>query len=391
MMFLPSFLLFPTLALGAVFSPVLEHKASDLDSRIHRLNIAARHMGKIAGQTLLHPESSAPFSFSRTHDKEQPLHSWYALVDVDSSSQTIGAPGAADAPVELPEGYRQLLAEKRLTEEKVKSNQHYFQQIREAGAGSRLADVLGRRTLAEVPSDVELWKLLLQSIRLGDADFEHQFGMILGSEHERPEEAARAALQKYTFPEIMLLTRSVLFIPALQHVEAMSPGMWADVAEDVVGGARPILNVGLVAGCVKGPVYKYLAESHPQLAYELADTNHVGRQMAQIVRAILFSGLNNWVLFSTLPGSGAFADRPAARATDIGPKFFSGLAQGLLADGAHAQAKRVSLYGAPGWFGTPAEISELNEKIGSEMVTQNPRGVGMNVFHIVLWHFCGQR
>ena len=285
----------------------------------------------------------------------------------------------------------------------VKPNKHYFDAIRAQGPGSRLSGVLRRMRNVDaalamlrwpmqigdgaLADDVRLWKLLMQTIKLGDKDFEHQFG-IVGDGQATAADAAVAALKEYTFPEIMLLTRSVLFLPALQHVEAMSPGMWADNLKDVEGGPRPMLSVGLVAGCVKGPVYKHLAENDPKLALELADTNHVGRQIAQILQAIFTSGLDNWVLFSTLPGSGAFAVDGKARAKDLAPKFFAGLEHGLLAENAHAHAKRVSLYGAPGSFGTQQQISKLNDKMDhSEMVAQNPKA-GMNVFRNVSW-LCG--
>ena len=270
----------------------------------------------------------------------------------------------------------------------VKPNKHYFDAIRAQGPGSRLSGVLRRMRNVDaalamlrwpmqigdgaLADDVRLWKLLMQTIKLGDKDFEHQFG-IVGDGQATAADAAAAALKEYTFPEIMLLTRSILFVPVLQHAEPMSPGMWAENQKDVVGGPRPLLSVGLVAGCVKGPVWNHLAENHPELALQLADTNHVGRQLAQILQAILFSGLDNWALFSTLPGSGAFAANPGARAKDIAPKFFAGLEHGLLAGKAHAHANRVSLYGAPGWFGTSDQISKLNKDIGSEMVDTKPK------------------
>ena len=373
---------------ASFLSAGLSSPTPSLARKIAQLNDAVRNMARSDTAK----DMFGDFSWSLTDGVlEQPFHSWYVLVDPKNvgaaSLDTIGVPGAL---AEDPEALKTLLARKADAEDKVKTNRHYFDQIREYGAGSRLAGVLQTLNIAsaeDVADDVELWKLLLQSIKLGDADFEHQFG-ILGDEHATAADAAAAALEKYTFPEIMLLTRSVLFLPALQHVEAMTPGMWADAAKDVEGGPRPILSVGLVAGCVKGPVWKHLAENDPELALELADTNHVGRQIAQIVQAILFSGLDNWVVFSTLPGSGAFATNVGARASDLGPKFFAGLEHGLLAENAHAHAKRVSLYGAPGWFGTVQQISKLNEDIGSELVAQNPRA-GMNVFRNVSW-LCGR-
>ena len=342
--------------------------------RSAQLNAAVQNMAQSATAKNLF----GGFSWSLTQGKrEQPLHSWYVLVDPEKVGKeelkTIGVPGALDKD---PEDYKALLTAKSGVEDKVKGNGEYFKQIRKDGAGSRLNGVLGGKTAADVSDDVELWKLLMQSIKLGGPDFEHSFG-ILKAEDTTAADAAVAALKEYTFAEIMLLTRSVLFIPVLQHAEPMSAGMYTGDTSAVVGEPRPMLSVGLVAGCVKGPVYMHLAENHPELALQLADTNHVGRQLAQILQAILTSGLDNVVLFSTLPGSGAFAADPKMRAKDIAPKFFAGLEQGLLAGKAHAHAKSVSLYGAPGWFGTSEQISNLNTDIGREdMVVQGRKDAG---------------
>ena len=360
-------------SLAAVAASPVQLLARD---RAQQLNDAVRNMA-------LSPTAKqmfGDFAWSLTDGiLEQPFHSWYVLVDPEKvgtdALKTTGLPHTIDqdpAPYKAFVGGLHKNAGAGGGEQSVRANKSYFDMIRRDGAGNRLRAVLegaGKGSAADVTDDVELWKLLMQSMKMGGVDFEHQFGILRDEAHTSAADAAAAALRDYTFPEIMLSTRSVLFIPALQHVEPMARGMFADELTDV-GAPRPMLTVGLVAGAVKGPVYTYLAENTPELALELADTNHVGRQICAIVRTILTSGLDNWVLFSTLPGAGAFATDPGARENDIGPKYFEGLSHALLPEKAHA--KRVSLFGAL-FIGIDEQISQLNTDIGSEMVTRNPQ------------------
>merc|ERR1719411_1675191 len=179
-----------------------------------------------------------------------------------------------------------------------------FIQVRMKGPGLRLS---GR--FMEEMDDLSIWNALLDTLSFDGVDFEHFYG-IIGQENEDGA---------YSFPEIMILSHTILICPVHVKFAPFKPRMdKADGITEIKGVGQPMLVIGVVGDCFKGTNYDKIAkrasggdnEAKAKIKI-LHDVGRLQHKLSTMAGALLKSCPTSIKLHLqlTLVGSGAFGGK----------------------------------------------------------------------------------
>eukprot|EP00930_Biecheleria_cincta_P044770 TRINITY_DN3082_c0_g1_i5.p1 TRINITY_DN3082_c0_g1~~TRINITY_DN3082_c0_g1_i5.p1 ORF type:complete len:782 (+),score=117.24 TRINITY_DN3082_c0_g1_i5:54-2348(+) len=201
------------------------------------------------------------------------------------------------------DGYHILFDESEMSQ--------YFGAIRyklsRQNSGAVLANALKIGKISQNSSNHAIWTCLVRSLKFSGVDFEHAYSILPGC-------ADHVGAWDYNFEETIVLSHTLLLVPVMQFFSALKPKL--DVKHGTLREhGAPLLVVGMIGDCVKGPFFnevKERAENGDMEAIRQRDTLLSPSRLQQKFRGFVDALIHacplrrRLRLDATLVGAGAF-------------------------------------------------------------------------------------
>lgn len=164
----------------------------------------------------------------------------------------------------------------------------YFNEIREEIRLNGPGAALQPHKVTCESEDRHIWESLVKSLKFNGIDFEHMY-KIVPSEREELMDT-----WNYTFAQNIVLSHTLLLVPVMQHYGPLMPKLDLKGPAKKLEVPQPLLAVGLIGDCVKGPFFEEImqkADKHDAVAMKQRDTlldpKRLQQKLCGLVRALL--------------------------------------------------------------------------------------------------------